>query len=94
MTKIETKDHKHLVAIFNKYKKLYELYGDSIVSEEQDESIRHNAIELQETYDYYQTLIVELEKCIQHYYEVRSSLKSTMYSPVRKMTTISKKKNW
>lgn len=90
MKKIETKEHTHLMEVFEKYKKYYKLYGDITVAEEQDEVIRRNATELQGIYDYYRILMIELEKCSEKYHSIRNSLKTTMYSPVRKMNTIDK----
>lgn len=92
MIKIDTRDHEQLVEIYGRYKEYHNLYGGIVISEEQDQSIRNNAAELQGTYDYYQILILELEKCIGSYHSIRNSLKAKIYSPARKMNTINRNK--
>ncbi|RKS26525.1 hypothetical protein CLV94_1586 [Flavobacterium endophyticum] len=92
MIKIDTKDHEQLVEIYGRYKEYHNLYGDSTISEEQDQAIRNKATELQGTYDYYKILVLELEKCIGSYHSIRNSLKSKIYPPARKMNTINRKK--
>ncbi|WP_447636007.1 hypothetical protein [Flavobacterium microcysteis] len=90
MIKIDAKDHEQLVEAYGRYKEYHNLYGVVTISEEQDQEIRNKASELQGTYDYYKILIHELERCIGSYHMARNSLKSKIYSPARKMSTIKK----
>lgn len=81
-----------MVEAYGRYKEYHDLYGNMTISEEQDQAIRDKATELQGTYDYYQILILELERCIGTYHAARNSLKAKIYAPARKMSAINRKK--
>ncbi|AYN01853.1 hypothetical protein MQX03_08560 [Chryseobacterium aahli] len=91
MKRIDTKEHQDLINVFERYKQFYDLYGNITVTEDDDKILRQRITELQGTYDYYQVLLFELSKCLRTYQLTSAILRSKMYSPVRKMTTINKK---
>lgn len=92
MIKIDTKEHEQLVEIYGRYKEYHDLYGSFTISDEQDGAIRNKAVDLQEAYNYYRILMMELERCIGNYHSIKTTLKSKMYSPARKMNTINRNK--
>ena len=91
MKRIDTKEHQDLINVFERYKQFYDLYGNITVTEDDDKILRQRITELQGTYDYYQVLLFELSECLRTYQLTSAILRSKMYSPVRKMTTINKK---
>lgn len=86
----EKKEYQDLEKVFEKYTRYYDVYGNETVSEEQDEAIRNQISELKGTYDYYNTLLSELRKCINDYQSIKKNLKVNIYAPVRKMRTMHK----
>lgn len=90
MIKIDTKEHQDLENVIEKYSRYYDVYGNLTVSEEEDEAIRNQVSELKGTYDYYNTLLSELRRCISDYQNIKKKLKVNIYAPVRKMRTIDK----
>ncbi len=90
MIKIDRKEHQDLVAVFDKYRQYYEAYGNQTVSEKEDEAIRNQVSELKGKYDYYNTLLSELQRCINDYQGIKKNLKVNIYAPVRKMWTMDK----
>ncbi|MGV7105827.1 hypothetical protein [Flavobacterium sp. U410] len=91
MKGISLTEHNRTIKFTERYKQLYERYGNNIVSEEKDNTIRENTAELEGFYDYYLILFEELEKCIKHYHLKRKVLKTNLYSSIRKMETLKNK---